>query len=180
MCRLYCHSPASHCVPRDGQSVCSPKGVVKVGAICSTAFSAAFFWRNHFAAAGSQLVAPSPSLWSSKALWPLDLVKKINPEFQCRVPGGKERASSKTTKQSAFCSQLCDNVLTLSGSVTSPRVLPSYPYLALGPGDPLCVSRSLSRSAQWEQGAGYAPVGVYQTAVVVLLQNRLLQELGGG
>lgn len=79
--------------------------------ILSTAFSAVVLRRNHFAAAGSHLVAPSPSLWDDKASQPLYLVTKANPEFQCRVTGEKERASSKISKWHVAFLQIDDNVL---------------------------------------------------------------------
>lgn len=48
--------------PETFSAVCSPAGFVGVGVILSTVFSAVVLWRNHFAAAGSHLVSPSPSL----------------------------------------------------------------------------------------------------------------------
>lgn len=92
-------------------AVCSPAGFVRVGVILSTAFSAAVLWRNHFAAAGSHLVAPSQSLCCDKAPQPFYLVMKASPEFQCRVPGEKERASSKISKWHVAFLQIDDNVL---------------------------------------------------------------------
>lgn len=97
--------------PETFSAVCSPAGFVGVGVILSTAFSAVVLWRNHFAAAGSHLVAPSPSLWSDKAPQPLSLVMKANPEFQCKVPGEKKRASSKISKRHVAFLQIDDNVL---------------------------------------------------------------------
>lgn len=164
-------------LPETLSAACSPAGFVGVGVILSTAFPAVALRRNHFAAAGSHLVFPSPSLWSDKAPQPFYLVMKASPEFQYRVPGEKERFQQNLKVDVAFL-QIDDNVLEAAQGFLS---CSSFSHLSCS-----CTWENLSVSpkicpfqADGSRGR-MSPAGVHQTGFVVLLQSRFLWEVGGG
>lgn len=137
---LYCHSVASHCVSCDGHCCVQSQGVCAGGSNPQHSLFCSVFLEEPFCCFRFSVCC---SL--SKALQPLLPVKKINTEFQCRIPGGQEGPFSEITEQSVLSLQLCLSVLRASSGFLNCSSFSPLPH----PGawePPLCLQVSVSSS----------------------------------